>query len=135
AGLIVRSISDRLVLAQGHAPVHYPDLMFQYTEAANFPWVSQAKWLYSQMVRWDQAEFDAGDAKKAARVFRPDVYRSALAGTGDALPGASSKVEGSVSQPLQVSTQQGAITLSPNSFFDGRTFDPADIRGYLASLP
>ena len=135
AGLILRSISDRLVLAQGHGPVHYPDLMFQYTEAANFPWVSQAQWLYSQMVRWDQTQYDAGDADKAARVFRPDVYRSALAGTGDALPGASSKVEGSVLQPLQVSTQQGAITLSPNSFFDGRSFDPADMRGYLASLP
>ena len=135
ARLIVRSISDRLVLAHGCAPVHYPDLMFQHSEAANFPWVSQAQWLYSQMVRWDQLPFDEADAAKAARVFRPDVYRSALAGTGDALPGASSKVEGSVSQPLQVTTQQGAITLSPNTFFDGRSFDPADIRGYLASLP
>ena len=27
--------------------------MFQYREAANFPWVSQAEWLYTQMVRWD----------------------------------------------------------------------------------
>lgn len=134
AGLILRSISDRLVLAAGHAPVHYADFMFQHSEAANFPWVSQAQWLYSQMVRWDQIAFDTADAQKAARVFRPDVYRSALAGTGDALPGASSKVEGSVSQLTQVATQQGAITLSANSFFDGRSFDPADIPGYLASL-
>lgn len=135
ASLIMRSISDRLVLANGCAPVHYPDLMFQYSEAANFPWVSQAQWLYSQMVRWKQADYDPDNAARAAKVFRPDIYRSALAGTGDALPGASSKVEGSVSQPLQVSTQQGVITLSPNRFFDGRSFDPLDLPGYLERLP
>ena len=135
ASLILRSISDRLVLAHGAAPVHYGDFMFQYSEAANFPWISQAEWLYSQMVRWDQIAFDPLDAARAARVFRPDVYRSALVGTGDALPGASSKVEGSVSALMQVSTQQGTITLSPNTFFDHRSFDPADITGYLASLP
>jgi NitT/TauT family transport system ATP-binding protein len=115
--------------------VHYADFMFQHSEAANFPWVSQAQWLYSQMVRWDQIAFDTADAARAARVFRPDVYRSALAGTGDPLPGASSKVEGSVTQLTQVTTQQGSITLSPNAFFDGRSFDPAAIRGYLAALP
>jgi ABC-type nitrate/sulfonate/bicarbonate transport system substrate-binding protein len=135
APLIMRSISDRLVLAHGHPPVHYADLMFQHSEAANFPWVSQAQWLYSQMVRWDAQGFNEAEAARAARVFRPDVYRSALSGTGDPLPGASSKVEGSVSQLMQVTTQQGSITLSPNSFFDGKSFDPADIQGYLASLP
>jgi len=133
AGLILRSVSDRLVLARGHAPVHFADFMFQHSEAANFPWVSQARWLYSQMVRWDQIGFDEGDAARAGQVFRPDVYRSALAGTGDPLPGASSKVEGSVAQMTQVTAQQGVITLSPNSFFDGRVFDPDDIAGYLAA--
>ena len=132
AGLISRAISDRLVLGAGEPPVHFPDFMFQHSEAANFPWVSQALWLYSQMVRWDGLEYDPAQAAAAGRVFRPDVYRSALAGTGDALPGASSKVEGSVAQLLQVTTQQGTITLSPNRFFDGRSFDPDDIPGYLA---
>lgn len=135
ADLILRSISDRLVLAQGGKPVHYADFMFQHSEAANFPWVSQAEWLYSQMVRWDGLPFDPADAARAARVFRPDVYRSALSGTGDPLPGASSKVEGSVDHLLQVTTQQGVITLSSNRFFDGRSFDPLDIPGYLANLP
>jgi len=132
--LIERAISDRLVLTAGSAPVHFPDFMFQYSEAANFPWVSQAMWLYSQMVRWDGIPYAAADARAASRVFRPDVYRSALKGTGDALPGANSKVEGSIDKLVQVTTQQGAITLSPNVFFDGRTFDPDDIEGYLASF-
>lgn len=130
--LIVRAISDRLVLTKGARPVHFADFMFQYSEAANFPWVSQAEWLYSQMVRWDQVSFDSGDAQKARKVFRPDVYRAALRSTGDDLPAANSKVEGSVTQLTQVGTQQGTITLSPNSFFDGRTFDPEAIERYLS---
>ncbi|TIX51223.1 ABC transporter substrate-binding protein [Alteraurantiacibacter aquimixticola] len=132
--LVARAISDRLVLAHGHKPVHFPDFMFQYSEAANFPWVSQAAWLYSQMVRWDHFDYDAEDARKAAQVFRPDVYRSALKSTGDDLPAANSKVEGSVTKLTQVGTQQGNITLSSNTFFDGRTFDPDTIESYLDTL-
>ena len=133
--LILRAISDRLVLAHGSAATHYPDFMFQHREAANFPWVSQAEWLYTQMVRWDGLPFDPQDAGKAARVFRPDVYRQALAGTGDLLPGASSKVEGSLRGATAVSSQQGRMVLEKNQFFDGRSFDPDDLEGYLAGLP
>jgi NitT/TauT family transport system ATP-binding protein len=133
--LIKRAIADRLLLSQGGEIVAYPDFMFQYREAANFPWVSQAEWLYSQMVRWDGLEYDSADAAKAARVFRPDVYRGALVGTGEPLPGASSKVEGSVGRTTAVGTQQGEITLESNRFFDGKVFDPSDIPAYLADLP
>lgn len=49
--LIRRAISDRLVLRQGELPREFPDFMFQYHEAANLPWVTQAEWLYSQLVR------------------------------------------------------------------------------------
>ena len=132
--LIKRAISDRLLLARGGEIVHYPDFMFQYREAANFPWVSQAQWLYTQMVRWDGIPFDPADATKAARVFRPDVYRSALLGTGEPLPGASSKVEGSLRQKTSVTTQQGTMILESNGFFDGKVFDPADLAGYIADL-
>ena len=133
--LVKRAISDRLVLANGALPTHFPDFMFQHSEAANFPWVSQAAWLYSQMVRWDHLEYNAQDAARASAVFRPDVYRSATILTGDDLPAASSKVEGSVSQLTQVGAHQGSITLSQNTFFDRRTFDPEHIEDYLAALP
>jgi NitT/TauT family transport system ATP-binding protein len=133
--LIRRAISDRLLLTRGGEPVHFPDFMFQYREAANFPWVSQAEWLYTQMVRWEHRPFSAEEAYRAARVFRPDVYRSALIGTGEPLPGASSKVEGSLSAITAVGTQQGRMTLESNRFFDGLAFDPHDMAGYLARLP
>ena len=132
-GLILRAIADRLLLARGGATVDYPDFMFQYREAANFPWVSQAEWLYTQMVRWDGLAYSPADAARAAHVFRPDVYRGALIGTGEPLPGASSKVEGSLRQRTAVSAQQGAITLESNRFFDGLSFDPARLEAYIAS--
>jgi ABC-type nitrate/sulfonate/bicarbonate transport system substrate-binding protein len=131
---ILGAISDRLTLVHGAAPVHYPDFMFQHREAANFPWVSQAEWLYTQLVRWDRLPFSPADAEAAARVFRPDIYRSALAGTGDLLPGASSKVEGSLALPTAVTAQQGTMVLANNAFFDGRSFDPDDLEGYIASF-
>jgi two-component system, oxyanion-binding sensor len=131
--LILAAISDRLVLRQDGAPVHYSDFMFQYREAANFPWISQAQWLYTQMVRWDGMVFDAGDAAKAARVFRPDVYRSALRGADSPLPGASSKVEGAVRGTIGAGTEQGRLVMEPDAFFDGKTFDPEKLEEYLAS--
>ena len=135
AQLIRRAITDRLLLAQGGEPVHFPDFMFQYREAANFPWVSQAEWLYTQMVRWEGTPFSPEEAAKAARVFRPDIYRSALLGSTEPLPGASSKVEGSLGRITAVGTQQGRMMLESNRFFDGAEFDPHDLEGYLARLP
>jgi NitT/TauT family transport system ATP-binding protein len=133
--LIRRAISDRLLLSQGGRVVHFRDFMFQYREAANFPWVSQAEWLYTQMVRWENGRIDADEAARAAHVFRPDVYRSALAGLDEPLPGASSKVEGSLVNTTVVGTQQGRMTLESNAFFDGGVFDPLDMQGYLDRLP
>lgn len=135
AELIRRAIADRLLLERGGEQVLFPDFMFQYREAATFPWVSQAEWLYTQMIRWENAPFSAQDAARAARVFRPGVYRRALLGTSEPLPGASSKVEGSLTGTTAVGTQQGMIIMEPNRFFDGSVFDPLDLEGYLSRLP
>jgi len=131
--LVRRAISDRLVLTPGGDEREYPDFMFQYHEAANFPWVSQAEWLYSQLVRWDGLGYDPAEAEAAAKVFRPGVYRSALAGSNDPLPTSSSKVEGSVSEALHASVQNGTILLENNTFFDGQSFDPDALEAYIAA--
>jgi NitT/TauT family transport system ATP-binding protein len=135
APIIRRTIADKLLLARDGAQAHFADYMFQYREAANFPWVSQAEWLYTQMARWEGTGFVVEEACRAAQVFRPDIYRSALKGTDEPLPGASSKVEGSVRQTTVVGMQQGSMTMESNRFFDGGEFDPADMPGYLASRP
>jgi len=132
---VLRAITDRVRLTPGGEPVHYPDFMFQHREAANFPWRSQAAWLYSQMLRWDATTYAAADAATAAAVFRPDIYRAALAGSGAPLPGASSKLEGGIEHPVGAGSIQGRLVLGSDRFFDGRAFDPDDIQGYLADLP
>ncbi len=132
---ILRAITDRIRVTPGGAPVAYPDFMFQHREAANFPWRSQAAWLYAQMVRWDGLRFSAADAATAQSVFRPDLYRAALAGSGAPLPNASSKLEGALDSPIGAGSTQGRLLLGQDRFFDGRAFDPDDIAGYLARLP
>ncbi|WP_230482306.1 CmpA/NrtA family ABC transporter substrate-binding protein [Sphingomonas sp. Leaf21] len=132
---VLRAITDRIRVTPGGEPVHYPDFMFQYREAANFPWRSQAAWLYAQMIRWEGMAFSPRDAEIAQGVFRPDLYRAALAGSGAPLPGASSKLEGALIEPIGAGSTQGRLVLGSDRFFDGRAFDPDDIPGYLASLP
>lgn len=134
ADQIARAVSDRIRLTQGGAPVHIPDFMFQYREAANFPWRSQAAWLYSQMLRWEGGAYSAEEAAAAQGVFRPDVYRAALAGGAAPLPGASSKMEGAIAGQTGVGSVQGRLMMGSDRFFDGNLFDPDDIPAYLAAI-
>ncbi|MET0363973.1 MAG: ABC transporter substrate-binding protein, partial [Sphingobium sp.] len=130
--LIARALSGQLVCRRGEAPVKLRDFLVLHGEAANFPWRSQAMWLYSQMARWGHAKPTDKGFAAAAGVFRPDVYRSAFAGTGAVLPGASLKVEGAISEPLGAGSHGGRLVLGHDRFFDGRLFDPDDVAGYLA---
>lgn len=135
AELVRRAISDHIVLTGGERPIHVPDFMYQFREAANFPWQSQASWLYSQIVRWEGMAFSESDAACAAAVFRPDIYRAALRGMGAALPRADGKIEGGIAKPTEIETVEGELTLSPDLFCDARRFQPTDIMRYLEDMP
>jgi two-component system, oxyanion-binding sensor len=124
AAAIRRVVQDQVLFAQGTEPVHVPDFMFQHREAANFPWVSQAAWLYAQMCIAGHIAADSASYEQAKAVFRPDVYRRALGPMGVPLPGASAKLEGSIDDPLGVGTTQGRLILGVDRFFDGKDFDP-----------
>jgi two-component system, oxyanion-binding sensor len=127
---IKRVVQDQVLFAKDHLPVHVPDFMFQHREAANFPWVSQAAWLYAQMCTANHVVANVADYETAQRVFRPDVYRAALGPLGVALPNASAKLEGAIGDPLGVGTTQGRLILGSDSFFDGQNFDP-DVFGKM----
>lgn len=91
--------------------------------AANFPWRSQAKWIAHQLAA--RTGLDRTEAMgRAGRVFRADIYRAALADSGADLPGASSKIEGSIELDTPVASESGKLFLSRNVFFDRRVFDP-----------
>ncbi len=86
------------------------------------------------MLRWGQIAYSASLAEKAREVYRPDLFRAALAATGVELPRASAKVEGAPRTPTPVASRNGAMILGPDGFFDGRLFDPDEIETYLASF-
>lgn len=134
ADLVQQALDGRIPLVRGGEPVATPGFLVFHAGAVNFPWRSQALWIYSQFVRWGMVEPSASAEAAAAGVFRSDLYRRALAGSGVALPGASMKVEGALANPLAAASHQGNLMLAPDQFFDGKIFDPQDIPGYLDSL-
>jgi NitT/TauT family transport system ATP-binding protein len=131
---IRHALSGQILRQPGGRPEQIADFLVFHDHAANFPWQSHALWFYSQMVRWGQASYDAGQARKAGNVYRPDLYRSALMSTEADLPSASSKVEGALTRPTPVASRGGRMILGPDGFFDGFLFDPDDIEGYLKQL-
>lgn len=131
AEVIARSLSGNLVHRIGHPPAFVPDFLTFHAHAANFPWQSHSLWFYSQMVRWNQIGYSPAAAQIARNVYRPDLYRAALAPIGVDLPRASAKVEGALKTQTPVASRNGTMMLGPDGFFDGRLFDPDEIEAYL----
>lgn len=134
ADILSRALSGQIVARAGEAPIANPDFMLFAREATPFPWRSQALWIYSQLVRWGMIEHSPEQAAKAGSVFRPDIFRRALADSGVPMPGASMKLEGAVDLPLAVGSRRGELTLGPDRFFDGRIFDPERLEEFLAGF-
>jgi NitT/TauT family transport system ATP-binding protein len=109
--LLRRGLSGRLILAPEGESETLPNFYLPASRWATFPWTSHALWYYTQMVRWRQVELVAEHPALAARTYRPDIYRSALAPLEVELPREDTKVE---------------------AFFDNRVFDPADLVSWLS---
>lgn len=117
--VLLRGLSNNLVLAPNDEPRHVADFYVPARRAATFPWTSHALWFYSQMVRWRQCEFASNDIARIGATYRPDLYRAALAPLQIDLPGADSKIES---------------TANHDGFFDDKIFDPSDIDAYLRAF-
>lgn len=110
------------------------DFLIFADRAANFPWISHALWIYSQMLRWKLCHYSSDGEKMVRETYRPDLYRAALKPLAVPLPGGSSKIEGGLLQTTVVPAATGTLTLGPDGFFDSMIFDPDDIKGYLQNL-
>ena len=110
-------------------PLLIDDFYLPFARAATFPWQSHALWFYTQMVRWGQITHSRENALAALQSYRPDLYRSALAGLNAPMPANDLKIEGA----LKSTTSLDGLMLGPDGFFDGKTFDPDFIDDYLAS--
>ncbi|CAN5260321.1 CmpA/NrtA family ABC transporter substrate-binding protein [soil metagenome] len=132
---IVRTLlTDRFLVDPDGRTRDIPSYLNFHREAANFPWFSEALWLYSQMVRWGQTTLSDEGVAKAAAAYRPDLYRAALAHGDTPIPRLDRKMEGSAT-PVAVPTATGAVTLRPDPFIDGRSFHADRLAEYIAAFP
>lgn len=121
--IIDRSLSGAFTISPQGEQRRVEGFIEFHRGAANFPWRSQAQWIANRLAA--RTGLDRTEAMARAReVFRSDIYRAALAGLAVDLPGASSKVEGSLEDDMPVSGESGKLFLSRDVFFDRQVFDP-----------
>ena len=93
-----------------------------WRNAATFPWRSHALWFLRQMARWDLIGTVDADVL-AARVYRPDLYRAAVAPLGISVPLADAKPEGAHGASWQLEATPNPIPMGPDRFCDGAVFE------------
>jgi len=97
-----------------------------YRGAINFPWRSHGLWFLDQMQRWKLIGTDVDQKKLSGLVYRPDLYRTALAATAEPLPSQDWKPEGAHEAPwaLEALTNGSAseITMPADGFCDRSVF-------------
>ncbi|MGH2340952.1 CmpA/NrtA family ABC transporter substrate-binding protein [Segnochrobactraceae bacterium EtOH-i3] len=132
ADVLFRLLDGRFTIDPDGQVRQIPDYFVFHRDAANFPWESEALWIYSQMVRWGQTAFEPEHVTAAARAFRPDLYRAALGRSDTAIPLADRRIEGV--DPVLIPTTRGDLHLTGDHFIDGRVFDPDAVADYVAGF-
>lgn len=136
ADVIRRTLGGRFCYRPGAAPRPAPDFNVFHRYAAGFPWRSHAMWFISQMIRWGQISAPVDIAATAERIYRPDVFRQAVATLGMAVPAEDYKSEGSHSHGWTLASEEAdPIAMGADAFFDGRAFDPGNVLAYLQAHP
>lgn len=114
--ILLRALLDQVVRGAGFTGTATKDVIVFNKNGANFPWVSHAVWILTQMIRWGQVRAPFDIAKVARSVYRPDLFRAATLGHGVDAPSGDTKAEG-----------DGAF------FGDGR-FDPDAPLAYITGF-
>lgn len=123
--VIAASLSGQLTVDQRGTRRELADFHVFYRYAANFPWRSHALWMLQQMDRWGQLPANTDVLAAAHTVYRPDIYRLAVARLGVPLPAVDVKVEGGHRSAWKLGEGATALALGADRFIDGAVFDPA----------
>ncbi|HXW71923.1 MAG TPA: CmpA/NrtA family ABC transporter substrate-binding protein [Methylocella sp.] len=100
-----------------------------FSGAVTFPWRSQGMWFLKETRRWGLMDKDSDARELVTRVYRPDLYRAALAPLGEPVPIGDWKREGAHDQEWSLEAAPAAIAMPPDSFCDGAIFDPSEVWG------
>jgi NitT/TauT family transport system ATP-binding protein/nitrate/nitrite transport system substrate-binding protein len=96
-----------------------------WRQAATFPWLSHAQWFLEQMARWGLIDGRIDRIALARRMYRPDLYRAAVAPMGLAVPSADAKAEGGHACDWSLDADPHPIPMGPDRFCDGAIFQPS----------
>lgn len=97
-----------------------------HRHAATFPWRSHAQWFLAQMQRWGLLDVRVQIRTIADRIYRPDLYRRALAATGEPVPAADAKTEGGHHSAWSLDASHRPIAMDADYFCDAAIFEPSD---------
>jgi NitT/TauT family transport system ATP-binding protein/nitrate/nitrite transport system substrate-binding protein len=103
--------------------IRQDNLSHFWSSAAAFPWHSHALWFLRQMARWDLIGSNVDQEALAARVYRSDLYRAAVAPLGVSVPLADSKTEGAHDTAWQIEAAPAPIIMGPDRLCDGAVFE------------
>jgi nitrate/nitrite transport system substrate-binding protein len=90
------------------------DLIRFHNNAANFPWLSQARWYLSQMAESGYLPTNIDQVDLAASVFQPDLYRIAAANLGISCPLANEKTDTPHGKTWELPGSLGPILMGPD---------------------
>lgn len=121
--LAERGLVGRLFITPKGDYRQCPGFISFHDGGASFPWKSLAAFFARQIARRHGMD-PARAMVQAMGCFRTDLYRQHLREAGAPLPGASSRLEGAITEPRLVAAERGQMILRPDAFFDGSTFDP-----------
>jgi NitT/TauT family transport system ATP-binding protein len=103
--VLARGLAGRLMTTTAAPAVPCVDFLEFAPHAATLPRPIHALWFYAQMHRWGQVTHSERTALTAREVYRPDLYRAALAPLG-----------------LEIPNDESSLLIAGRDFFDGREF-------------
>ena len=116
ADILPRSRGD-IAYGDGRSVSASPLRMKFWADHASYPFRSHELWFLTENIRWGLLAPDIDTTRLIAAVNREDIWR------------AGAKLAGVAATDMPVGTSRG-----PETFFDGKVFDPTAPGDYLASL-